>query len=135
MKLKLKTIFFSALILFSFFTCKGENYEIQKNRELLKDYFLCCCMYYGFKTTDLGNIDRSKSVYFDVLNYSLPALQKVDSLANNFISTIEISSYENKDSKNIIILSIEEYKSKRVDQFIKSMDIYMIKETLIRCEE
>ena len=48
------------------------------------------CMNYGFKTTDLVRIDRSKTVYFDVLNYTLPALQKVDSLAKSFISTIEI---------------------------------------------
>ncbi|WP_040561868.1 hypothetical protein [Hoylesella buccalis] len=85
-------------------------------------------MNYGFKTTDLVRIDRSTTVYFDVLNYTLPALQKVDSLAKSFISTIEISSYENKDFKNIIMLSIEEYRSKNVDQFIKSMDVYMIKE-------
>ena len=47
-------------------------------------------MNYGFKTTDLVRIDRSTTVYFDVLNYSLPALQKVDSLAKSFISAIEI---------------------------------------------
>lgn len=127
MKRKLSLLFFLFIFLFSSFTCKSEC-EMQKNRELLKDYFLCCCMNYGFKTTDLVRIDRSKTAYFDVLNYSLPALQKVDSLAKSFISTIEISSYENKDFKNIIMLSIEEYRSKNVDQFIKSMDVYMIKE-------
>ena len=47
-------------------------------------------MNYGFKTTDLVRIDRSTTVYFDVLNYTLPELQKVDSLPKSFISTIEI---------------------------------------------
>ena len=81
---------------------------MQKNRELLKDYFLCCCMNYGFKTTDLVCIDRSKTVYFDVLNYTLPALQKVDSLAKSFISTIEISSYDLNDFNFIIMVSVGE---------------------------
>ena len=39
MKRKLSLLFFLYIFLFSSFTCKSEC-EMQKNRELLKDYFL-----------------------------------------------------------------------------------------------
>ncbi|TKG90723.1 hypothetical protein EYV94_22935 [Puteibacter caeruleilacunae] len=53
---------------------------------------------------------------------------KVDSLAEVFVDSIEVSGYENRKTRGIIILNLEEYKSKRLDVFIKKLDEYMIEE-------
>lgn len=72
--------------------------------------------------------DHSGAVYTDLLRYDLKALHKTDSLAKAFVNSIQSSPYEQRNSKGIIILSIDEYKSKRIDNFVKSMDIYMLKD-------
>jgi len=109
-------------------SCSAKAQSKVENRELLKEYFLCCCIHYGFNSLKIDTIDHSASTYFDILPYELPAMQKVDSLANSFVSSIEISGYENRKTKGIIILSIEKYKSRNLDDFIKTMDKYMLKD-------
>jgi hypothetical protein len=107
---------------------ENQNRSVNQNREILKEYFLYSCIIHGFEKCNIESKDNSGSVYVDILNYGLKAIQKTDSLAKRFIESIEISPYENRNTKGIIIRSIEEYKSKRLDEFIKSMDIYMIKD-------
>lgn len=119
--------FISALVILSC-SVSGQSKFIIENREMLKDYFLYSCIRHGFEDLDIKNKDHSGAVYIDLLRYDLKALHKTDSIAKAFISSIEASPYENRNTKGIIILSIEEHKSKRIDEFIKSMDIYMLKE-------
>ncbi len=109
-------------------SCSGKGQTEAKNREQLKEYFLCCCIDYGFKNIGIAEVDNSKNIYFDILQYELPAMQKVDSLAKAFVNSIEVSGYENRITRGIVILSIEESKSKKIDSFIRKLDKYMLKE-------
>ncbi|MDD4599295.1 MAG: hypothetical protein PHW35_15115 [Lentimicrobiaceae bacterium] len=110
------------------FSCSAKGQTGNKNREQLKEYFLCCCIYHGFNNTGIAELDNSKSIYFDILQYKLPAMQKVDSLAKAFVNSMEVSGYEKRKTRGIIILSIEEYKSKKLDTFIRTLDKYILKE-------
>lgn len=119
--------------IFALFACLsdvyGQNGFVVKNREMLKEYFLHSCIRHGFDECDtIFKKDHSGAVYIDLLRYNLKAINKVDSLAQDFVSSIEVSPYENRKTKGIIILSIREYKSKRLDDFIKSLDSYMLKD-------
>ena len=107
----------------------AQNDFLIKNREMLKEYFLYSCIRHGFKECDtIIRNDHSGAVYIDLLRYNLKAINKVDSLAQEFVSSLEVSPYENRKTKGIIILSIKEYKSKRLDIFIKRLDKYMLKD-------
>ncbi len=109
-------------------SCKGQNNTIEKNRELLKEYFLYSCIRHGFENINLSEIDHSGAVYIDLLRYDLKALHKTDSLAKVFVSSIETSDYEERNTKGVIILSIEKYKSPELKRFIKTMDKYLLKD-------
>ncbi|MFZ4400624.1 MAG: hypothetical protein ACOYO1_11360 [Bacteroidales bacterium] len=118
----------SIFILF-IYTANGQrSSSIKKNRDMLKEYFLYSCIRYGFESKNISDIDHSGAVYIDLLRYDLKAINITDSLAKNFINSIESSNYEGHNTKGIIILSIEKYKSNELDKFIKSMDKYMIKQ-------
>lgn len=122
------SIYFTSALVALSFSVSGQSEFISENREMLKDYFLYSCIIHGFENSDIKKKDHSGAVYIDLLRYDLKAIHKTDSIAKSFVSSIETSPYENRNTKGIIILSIEEYKSKRIDEFIKSMDIYMLKE-------
>ena len=109
-------------------TAKGQSKFTKQNREMLKDFFLYSCIKYGFEETDIGKKDHSGAVYIDLLRYNLEAIHKTDSLAKAFVASIEPTPYENRGTKGTIMMSIEVYKSKKIDKFITSMDVYMIKE-------
>ena len=112
------------------FNCpvKGQSKFIRENRQMLKDFFLYSCIMHGFENADMKKMDHSLAVYIDLLRYNLEAIHKTDSVAKAFTGSIETSPYENRRTKGSIMMSIEEYKSKRLDKFITSMDIYMLKE-------
>ena len=109
-------------------TAKGQSKFTRQNREMLKDFFLYSCIRYGFPEIDMQKKDHSAAVYIDLLRYNLEAIHKTDSVAKAFIASIEPTPYENRGTKGIIIMSIEAYKSKKIDKFITSMDVYMMKE-------
>lgn len=123
--LRMKTFFYAILIIL-LCSCSLKGQSVIKKREQLKEYFLCCCIFHGFESIGIAELDNSKSIYFDILQYELPAMQKVDSLAKSFVDSIEISEYENRKRRGIIILSIEEYKSQKLDDFIRKLDKYML---------
>ncbi|MCE1155392.1 MAG: hypothetical protein LWW91_04605 [Bacteroidales bacterium] len=96
-------------------------------RALLKEYFLCVCITEGFKDQQIGENDISQAVYFDILRYSPEAIQELKDYAKTFIETLKPSPIVDLDNKKAIILSsIEKYKSKELDRFIKSMDKYLV---------
>ncbi len=121
-------IFIIAALLAFYCTAKGQSKFTRQNRAMLKDFFLYSCIKYGFEDTDIKKKDHSGAVYIDLLRYNLEAIHKTDSLAKAFIASIEPTPYENRNTKGIIIMSIEKYKSKKIDKFITSMDVYMMKE-------
>ena len=122
--------FFYVVLVFMITCCSanGQSKFENKNREMLKDYFLYSCIMHGFENSDIKTKDHSGAVYIDLLRYDLKAIYKIDSLAKDFVDSIELSRYENRSTRGIIMLSIVEYKSKRIDEFIKNVDIFMLKD-------
>lgn len=102
--------------------------EIETNRELLRDYFLYKCISTGYNELEISEYDHSAAVYMDLLRYELIAKQRIDSVAIGFVNTIPISPLENRNTRGIIILSIEKYKSDEIKTFIRSLDKYMLKD-------
>jgi hypothetical protein len=103
--------------------------RIQAQRELLKDYFLCKCIVEGFKDLQIIEYDISQSVYFDIARYDPEAFQEVAEYAKEFTVSIETSPIEDLGYKKAIILNcIDKYKSKEINNFIKSMDKYMVED-------
>ncbi|MDR0681997.1 MAG: hypothetical protein LBG15_09160 [Dysgonamonadaceae bacterium] len=98
-------------------------------RELLKEYFLCVCITEGFKDRRIDELDISQAVYFDILRYSPEAFKEIKDYAKKFVETIEPSPIVDLGNKKAIVLScMKKYKSKELDEFIKRMDKYMMRD-------
>lgn len=120
-------LFFLSVL--SLFSCLGQQTDdkTKEQRELLKEYFLCECITEGFDDKNIQEDDISQSVLFDILNYSPDAIQEVKEYAKSFVQTIDPSPIEDLGNRKAIILnSIEKYKSKELDDFIKSLDRYLL---------
>ena len=120
-------LFFLSVL--SLFSCLGQQTDdkTKEQRELLKEYFLCECITEGFDDKNIQEDDISQSVLFDILNYSPDAIQEVKEYAKSFVQTIVPSPIEDLGNRKAIILnSIEKYKSKELDDFIKSLDRYLL---------
>ena len=120
-------LFFLSVL--SLFSCLGQQTDdkSKEQRELLKEYFLCDCITEGFDDKNIQEDDISQSVLFDILNYSPDAIQEVKEYAKSFVQTIDPSPIEDLGNRKAIILnSIEKYKSQELDDFIKSLDRYLL---------
>ncbi|MDH8702177.1 hypothetical protein M2138_001537 [Dysgonomonadaceae bacterium PH5-43] len=96
------------------------------NRELLKDYFLCVCITYGFKEKNIEELDSSQAVYFDISSYAPEAFKEVKDYAIEFVENIKASPHDDLgNTKAIIMNCIDKYKSEEINSFIKSMDKYI----------
>jgi hypothetical protein len=113
------------LLMLTFLSTSCLNKEKADNRELLQEYFLYSCIKHGFNDSNFLKEDHSGAVYFDMLKYNLDAIQKVDSVAKSFVENIKPSTYEGRNTKGIIILSIEKSKSADIKDYIISLDKYM----------
>ena len=102
------------------------NKEKADNREMLQEYFLYSCIKNGFNDSNFLKEDHSGAVYYDLLKYDLDAIHKVDSIAKSFVETIKPTNYEGRNTKGLIILSIEKSKSAEIKNFIISLDKFMI---------
>lgn len=128
---------FLLLSISSLVGCCGYQVLLKKKttmnqRELLKDYFLCISITEGFSKKNISEDDISQSVYFDILRYSPEAFQEVQKYARSFIKTIDSSPIEDLGNKKAIILnSIEQYKSKELDDFIKQLDDYLLDDDIL----
>lgn len=121
-------ILLSGLLTIFSISCLGQPDSIDKKRALLKDYFFYCCLKQGFNDIDIAKYDHSGVVYIELLPYSYEAYAKVDSLAKVFIDSIEYSDKEGRNTRGIIILCLEKYKSQQLDDYIKTMDEFIIHE-------
>jgi hypothetical protein len=120
-------LFFLSVL--SLFSCLGQQTDdkTKEQRELLKEYFLCECITEGFDDKNIQEDDISQSVLFHILNYSPDAIQEVKEYAKSFVQTIDPSPIEDLGNRKAIILnSIEKYKSQELDDFIKSLDRYLL---------
>lgn len=132
---EMKRLYFILVFTFlSLTSCCGQHTALNLEKrtvqkELLKEYFLCISIIEGFKDKQICKDDVSKSVYFDILQYSPEALQKVEVYAKEFVETIEPSPLIDLGNKKAVILRcIEQYKSKELDKFINSLDKFMLKD-------
>jgi len=106
-----------------------ENAKPYVWQELLKEYFLCECITEGFKDKQIDENDISQAGYFDILRYSPEAFHEVKDYASIFVTSIKSSHIEDLGFKKAIISDcIGKYKSKELDEFIKSLDKYMLKD-------
>lgn len=103
-------------------TIKGDSLQI-KQQQMLKDYFLCSCIDYGFKEDSLFiKKDHSMTVYTELMDYEYDDIQKVKQYAKRIVdNTIPTSNYSGK--RGILGSCIEYYRGKELDSLIKSMKI------------
>ena len=127
---KIGFVLLLGVVLMSFMAAansESESTHVKEQRELLKDYFLCKCLTVGFEEVQIDKYDCSPAVYFDIARYDPGAFHEVAAYAKEFVASIEPSPIEDLGHrKAIIIHCIDKYKTKEVDDFIKSMDRYML---------
>lgn len=92
-----------------------------KQQQMLKDYFLCSCIDYGFKGDSLFFKDHSLTVYTEMLDYDYSDIQRVKHLAKQVVGEIPVSNYSGK--RGVFVSCIEYYRGKEFDKLIKSMQI------------
>ncbi len=99
-----------------------DSLQIRQQR-LLKDYFLCSCIDYGFKVDSLFiNKDHSMTVYVELLDYDYDDIRRVNLYAKQIIDTkVPISNYSGK--RGVLINCIEFYRGAELDSLINSMKI------------
>ena len=122
-----------SFVIILFMNCSEQQNKIESigrptiQRELLKEYFLCVCITEAFKDRQISELDISQGMYFDILRYAPETFQEIQAYARKFIKAIEPSPIVDLGNKRAIISScIEKYKSKEIDEFIKSMNKYML---------
>jgi hypothetical protein len=92
-----------------------------KQQQMLKDYFFCTCIDYGFKGDSLFFKDHSLTVYIEMLEYDYNDIFRVKQFAKQVVNEIPVSNYSGK--RGVFGSCIEYYRGKELDQLIKSMKI------------
>ena len=123
----LTLLFFCCLYMIGYGQAKNKvvlpkiDSTVIKNRQTLKDYFLCSCIGHGFKADSLFDKDHTLSVYTEMLDYTFEDLQKIKKLAQITADGIPKSNLTNK--RGIFDACIEYYRSKMLDNTVKSMKL------------
>lgn len=98
-----------------------------KKQQMLKDYFLCSCIDYGFKEDSLFFKDASMTVYSEMLDYDYNDIQKVKQFAKQKIDEGKVmkgeTSADVKADRAVFGSCIEYYRGKELDRLIKKMKI------------
>lgn len=98
-----------------------------KQQQMLKDYFLCSCIDYGFKEDSLFFKDASLSVYTELLYYDYNDIQRVKQFAKQKVDDGKAmkgeTSADVKADRAVFGRCIEYYRGKELDKLIKSMQI------------
>ena len=97
------------------------NKTVAKQQQMLKDYFLCSCIDYGFKDDSLFFKDHTLTVYTEMLDYNYNDIQRIDHLAEKIASEIPMSNYSGK--RGIFGNCMDYYRSRKLDKLIKSFKI------------
>lgn len=92
-----------------------------KQQQMLKDYFLCSCIDYGFKGDSLFFKDHSLTVYTEMLDYDYNDIQRVKQFAKQVVDEMPVSNYSGK--RGVFGSCIEYYRGEELDKLIKSMKI------------
>jgi hypothetical protein len=96
---------------------------VVKNRNLLKDYFLCSCIDKGFKNDSLQKKESSISIIVEMSDYFPSAFQKIDSVADSLIRSIPTkNTNEEAPGPAIMLNCITYYKSKELNRLVESLD-------------
>ena len=106
---------------------KVDSPYLTQQQQLLKDYFLCSCINYGFKEDSLFLKDASLIIYTELLDYDYNDIQKVKQFAKKKNDEGEAMKGERsadvKANRAIFDSCIEYYRGKELDLLIKSMQI------------
>lgn len=134
--IKFVTLTFIIFILFAGGTAKMNTVStknqdstiILQQRELLKEYALCQCLYYGFKEEGISQNDISLSFYNELSLYSNVAQSRIDSISKIVVNSIAPSNHiDYKGKKAIIYTCMQFYKSNVLDSLVKSLDNHIVK--------
>lgn len=91
------------------------------NRNLIKDYFLCSCINYGFSSDSLFlKKDHSMSVLVEQSNYLPIAFNKIDSLAKIVVAQVPLSDFSGK--RGIFVNCLSFYKGPELEEFVYTLD-------------
>lgn len=116
-------LFFNNGLLFSQLdnpTNKGER------NDLLKKYFICKCLSFGFNNDSIFQIDHSPGLYLEELGLEYEEKRMIDSIARNIADSIPVSNYTNKKG---VFASCFDYAEKLFDVISASQNEVCYKQT------
>ncbi|MFL5786866.1 MAG: hypothetical protein ACJ748_02330 [Flavisolibacter sp.] len=115
---------FLIVLLFSFFQSLAQDRNLIKERNKLKNYAFCKCLFYSDTSQKQFFInDGSSAGYFETSTTSLIAFQKLDSLAKIFA----LKKYISKEKRKLSIMKcLDFYNSKILMNKIKSMEYLIV---------
>lgn len=91
--------------------------------KLLKDYALCSCLMYAFKTDTGVQHDISLTAYKEISDESVPFYQSIDSLSKLVVRGVEPAQIADYGGKKPYIKSCIEYsQSIRLDSLLRALD-------------
>ncbi len=112
----------------------SREWLLENQREELKGYFVYSCLHYAYGNETMVN-EISGWMYMDyyISTYDYKVMDVIDELAKNFTNSIEagiLAKEENPDNppKQYIYWILHEYKSKRLDSLVRTLDGYFIDE-------
>ncbi len=98
---------------------------LNEQRDLLKEYALCKCLYYANNKDSVVANDISISIYREISDYGDKSVYDLTDSASkkaaNAILPTQIADYDGK--KPILMRCLEFYKSKSLDSLVKSFDM------------
>lgn len=93
------------------------NDALSTQKQMLKNYFLCSCIDYSFRSDSLFYKDHSLTVYSELLNFKYDDIQNVKKYAKEIAEQIQISNYSN--NRGVFFTCIEHYQGKKLDKMIR----------------
>ena len=94
--------------------------KIETRQELLKDYAVCSCIYFGNKKDTVFKKDNSFSVLADITQFPPEVYNEVDKFVEEYASRIpnsRIGDYANQ--KPVLFKCVSLYKTEKLDSLIR----------------
>lgn len=105
-----------------------EPWKVTKedNRQMLRDYFLFCCIEQGIKTGKINLKDISRGVAFELSNYPPEVFNTVDSLAKETVNLLQPSIIVDHGGNYAALWDLlQVYNSEAAKEYIESLDQYI----------
>jgi len=92
-------------------------------RQLLKEYALCQCIYHAYDKMGMDSVESSLSIYHENLLYSYESEMAIDSIAAFVSRSVEApNSGDYKGRRAVLFTCTQFYKSRYLDSIILSLD-------------